>query len=165
MEDQSQFLYQILDLMLEGCQIIDFDWRYRYLNDAVVKHARLDRDKLIGKKMTEVYPDIETTPMFAILQECMQKRTSQRFTNKFQYQDGTSAWFDLNVLPINEGILILSWDITEQKMAMHVMVENARTLRAVIETTPIATIMTDYPGNVSIWNHAAELTFGWDSDD
>ena len=165
MDDQSHYLYQILDLMLEGCQIIDFDWYYRYLNNSVVQHARLDRNKLIGHQMMEVYPGIETTPMFDMLRKCMDERVSQKFTNNFQYEDGNSAWFELNAIPIEEGILILSWDITEQKMALDTMAENAETLQLVIDTTPIAIIMTDYPGNVSIWNRASESMFGWDSEE
>ncbi len=31
---------QTLDTMLEGCQIIDRDWRYVYINEAAARHGR-----------------------------------------------------------------------------------------------------------------------------
>jgi len=67
--------HDILDDMLEGCQIIGYDWRYLYVNAAVVKHSRKSREKLLGHTMMEVYPGIEKTAMFATLRECMEKRT------------------------------------------------------------------------------------------
>ena len=33
---------QVLDNLLEGCQVIGADWTYRYLNDVAVVHARRD---------------------------------------------------------------------------------------------------------------------------
>lgn len=38
---------QTLDLMVEGCQIIGYDWRYRYVNEAVAQQGRKSRDELL----------------------------------------------------------------------------------------------------------------------
>lgn len=48
-----------LDTMLEGCQIIGFDWRYLYVNDAVVAQSGYRRDELLGHTMMEKYPGID----------------------------------------------------------------------------------------------------------
>ena len=64
-----------LDRMLEGCQIIDFDWCYLYVNDAVARHGHRSREELLGHTMMEMYPGIEDTEMFAALRRCMEKRT------------------------------------------------------------------------------------------
>ena len=38
---ESEIRYHTaLNNMMEGCQIIDYDWRYIYVNDAVAKHGR-----------------------------------------------------------------------------------------------------------------------------
>ena len=160
-QDQIQLTHQILGQMLEGCQIIDRNWVYRYLNDTVLEHARLNREKLIGKKMTEVYPGIEKTELFAQLSECMQNHSPKKFNNKFDFGDGTFAWFELNVRPIEEGLLILSWDITEQLKSEEELRQTAETLRTVIDTSPIAKVITNPDGIVSLWNQAAEEIFGW----
>jgi PAS domain S-box-containing protein len=106
-----------LDSMLEGCQIIGFDWRYLYVNDAVALHGRQTKAELIGKTMMDVYPGIENTEMFAVLQRCMVERVPSHMENEFKYPDGSSGWFELSVQPVQEGIFILSVDITERKQA------------------------------------------------
>ena len=104
-----------LDFLLEGCQVIGFDWRYIYLNNAAARHGHSTRKELLGHTMMEVYPGIETTKMFARLQTCMDKRTSYQMDNEFTYPDGTKGWFDLRIEPVPQGIFILSLDITERK--------------------------------------------------
>jgi PAS domain-containing protein len=49
-------LQRTLDSMLEGCQIIDFDFRYIYLNDTAAKQARRKKEELLGRSMVEMYP-------------------------------------------------------------------------------------------------------------
>src|SRR5664279_2395286 len=107
--------HRVLDNLLEGCQIIGFDWRYLYLNDTAARHGQRAKDELRGYSMMERYPGIEKTEMFAVLQRCMQERTAERLENEFIYPDGAADWFDLSVQPVPEGIFILSLDITEHK--------------------------------------------------
>ncbi len=108
---------QTLDSMMEGCQIIGFDWRYLYVNDVVAGHGHKTKEELLGRTMMEVYPGIEKTEMFAVLHRCMEERISQHMENEFRYPDGAKGWFDLSIQPAPEGIFILSIDITERKRA------------------------------------------------
>ncbi|MBN2627565.1 MAG: PAS domain S-box protein [Spirochaetales bacterium] len=101
-----------LDSMLEGCQIIDRNWRYIYLNDMVISHSRRPREELLGKTMMEAYPGIENTDLFEKLRRCREESVPLRFLNRFAYDDGEVRWFELNVQPVPEGIFILSIDRT-----------------------------------------------------
>ena len=115
---QSAKLYSdTLDNMLEGCQIIDYVWRYVYLNAAAVEHSRLTRDALLGHTMQAAYPGIEASPMFASLRRCMTERTAQHMETEFAYPDGSLGYFDINVLPAQEGIAVFSVDIGERRKA------------------------------------------------
>jgi len=104
-----------LDNMMEGCQIIGFDWRYIYLNDAAAGHGRIPKKELLGRTMMEAYPGIENTEMFARLRKCMEKRIHHRMENLFTYPDSSQAWFEFSIEPVPEGIFILSLDITDRK--------------------------------------------------
>jgi len=106
-----------LDNMLEGAQIIGFDWRYIYLNDAVEKQSKLSRKELLGYTFMEKYPGIEDSEFFKILQQCMTERKAHAMENKFVYPDSSSNWFKLNIEPVPEGLFILSMDISESKKA------------------------------------------------
>ena len=110
-------LRSTLDCMLEGCQIIGFDWRYLYINDAADIHNRRPKTELLGKIYMEMWPGIEKTNVFGYETICMNERRPQYLLNEFEYPDGTKRWFKLSIQPIPEGIFILSEDITEHKFA------------------------------------------------
>jgi len=136
--------HRILDHLIEGCQIIGFDWRYLYVNDVTAQHGRLPKEALLGHTMMERYPGIEDTPVFAALRRCMEERIAQRMDNEFIYPDGKKAWFELSIQPVPEGIFILSLDITERKQAEEALrryAERLKTLhpidRAILTAQPV----------------------------
>lgn len=110
-------LLEILDNMMEGCQIIDYDWRYLYVNNAVAKHGHTTKEKLLGKTMMDAYPGIKKTEMFSVISRCIKERVPAQIENEFTYPNGEKSWFDLRIQPVPEGIFILSIDITERKKA------------------------------------------------
>jgi PAS domain S-box-containing protein len=148
-----------LDAMLEGCQIIGFDWKYLYVNTSAAQHGRRAKDELLGRTMMEVYPGIEGTAMFDTLRRCMMKRTPCRLENEFHYDDGSSAWFDLSFLPVPEGIFALSYDITERKQAEEALKEHHAFLRQVLDIIPHWIFVKDRQGRITLSNraHAAAL--------
>lgn len=105
----------VLDNLLEGAQIIGFDWRYLYVNDAAVKQGRQAKENLIGRTMMEAYPGIEDTAVYTTIKLCMEERTSHMMENECTYPDGVKGWFELSIQPVEEGVFILSNDITERK--------------------------------------------------
>jgi PAS domain S-box-containing protein len=110
--------YQVKDMMgslLEGCQIISPEWRYLYVNDAVCRQAKRTREQLLGRTMMEVFPGIETTPMFSLLRQCLEDQLPRNMENQFVYPDGSDGWFELRFNPIPEGVFVLSVEITKRR--------------------------------------------------
>src|SRR5689334_13546934 len=113
---ESKLHYQhVLDHILEGAQIIGFDWRYLYVNHGLTRHARLGREELLGHTMLEAYPGIENTHLFEVLRRCMEQRIPHLMENEFVFPDGERRWFELSIQPVQEGLFILSNDITTHK--------------------------------------------------
>ncbi|MGH2566456.1 MAG: PAS domain-containing sensor histidine kinase, partial [Ginsengibacter sp.] len=113
---EKQFRHT-LDNMLEGMQIIGFDWRYIYVNDAMARHGKYSKEELIGHTVMEKYPGIEQTEVYKVYKRCFEERISIHMENEFVFPDKTKAWFELSFQPVPEGIFILSVDISERKMA------------------------------------------------
>jgi len=107
--------YSVLDNLLEGCQILGYDWRYLYINAAGARHGHKSVDELVGRTMMESYPGIENTELFGHLKRCMKKRTPYLLENLFNFPDGSQGWFELSIEPIPEGVFVLSLDITQRK--------------------------------------------------
>ncbi len=108
-------LQRTFESMLEGCQIIDYDYRYAYVNESASKQGRLTKQQLIGHTMMELYPGIDRTEMFSHLKQVMTSRVPHHMENEFTFPDGSKGWFDLRIEPVPEGVLILSIDVTQHK--------------------------------------------------
>lgn len=107
--------YQLFDNLIEGVQIIDKNWRYLYVNQALLRQIKADSDALTGFSMMEKYPGIEETDMFKALETCMEEKIACSMENEFVFPDQTRMWFKLNIQPVPEGVLISSHDITRLK--------------------------------------------------
>lgn len=160
-EEQHQ---SIFDNMVEGCQMIGFDWRYLYVNDTAARHGQRTKDELLGYTMMERYPGIEKTPMFALLQRCMQERTVESLENEFFYPDGTSAWFELRVQPVQAGIFILSLDITARKQAEAAERESADWIRLALNVSNLGKWQHTIATGMIQFDERAQLHYGFATD-
>ncbi|MCE9615960.1 MAG: CHASE3 domain-containing protein [Lentisphaerae bacterium] len=107
--------HQTLDNMLEGCQIIDFDWRYRYINGTAARQGGRNPSDLLGRTMMEAYPGFDQSEVFKALRLCMEQRLPVHMDNEFTSPGGSPRWFELSIEPVPEGIFVLSMDITDRK--------------------------------------------------
>ncbi len=94
----------------------------------------------------------------------------QQFQFRLRHHDG--SWRVLEAIgkragddsPVG-GFVMNSRDITERTQAGIALQEANETLRAVIETSPLAIYSLDLQANVKSWNHAAENIFGFSADE
>ncbi len=140
--------YNVLDNLLEGCQIISPDWRYLYVNDAFVKQARQSKERLLGRTMMEVYPGIEKTAMFAVLKRCMEEHQPHMMENEFIFPDESKGWFELRFKRVSEGVFILSMDITERKQMEEALRDDAVRWKILVEQSRDGIVVLDENGKV-----------------
>ena len=117
MQSLDKIARDVLDSLQEGCQVVGFDWRYLYVNDALVRQGRLPREELLGRTMMDCYPGLEEQPFFAVLRRCMRERVGDRAEIEFMFADGSPGWFDLRMVPVPDGLCIISLDTTEERLA------------------------------------------------
>lgn len=107
--------YRVFDNLIEGVQVISPDFEYFYVNNAVISQSKKTSDELIGNKMSDVFPGIQETEMFRLLQKCIRSGEVCQMLNEFVFPDGSLGWFQLRMQPVDEGVLIMSFDITPLK--------------------------------------------------
>ena len=133
-----------LDQMMEGCQIIDFNWNYVYLNRTAEKQNRKPNSELLGKRYMDVWPGIENTLVFKRIEEVLlHKRIPVHFENEFMFPDGNKGWFDLSIQPVEEGVFILSIDITERKNKEQQLFESEFRFSKLYENGPFGMALVD----------------------
>ena len=160
-ESEARY-HHTLENMLEGCQIIGFDWRFLYLNESVLQHSRRSRKELLGRTFQEVYPGIAHTDLFTTLNHCMTERVALRLENEFVYDNGDTAWFDLSIQPVPEGLFILSIDITERKQAEATIAHLNRRMELILNSAGEGIYGTDVNGRITFVNPAMAHMLGWE---
>lgn len=116
-KSHTDLLHSVFDQSTEGFQVIDKDWRYVFVNEAVAKQGKSGVEDLIGHTMMEKYPGIEKTPLFTELTRVMDKKVGIKMENEFVFPNGEKGWFELFIHPWSDGIMIFSVDITGRKFA------------------------------------------------
>ncbi len=127
-----------LESILEGCQILDHAWRYVYVNEAAVRHNRRPQAEMLGRTLQEVWPGIEATQVFGLLEAAMKERVPCLEEVEFAFPDGSTGWFDVRVHPIPEGIFVLSVDTSERKRAELALRELNENLERKVEERTVA---------------------------
>jgi PAS domain S-box-containing protein len=161
---EDRFL-SALENLREGCQIVDRNWRYLYLNAAAAQHGQSSVSELMGRTMIEAYPGIDDTPMFAVLRRCMETRTSEKLENDFVLPDGSSACFELVIQPVPEGLFILSLDISERRRAETALWDTEARFDAFMDANPALTWIKDQNGRYRYVNRAMSEITGFDRRD
>jgi len=103
------------DKMLEGVEIIGFNWEYVYVNEAYERQVRTPRQQLIGHTIMEKFPGIEQTEIYQAIERCFEERIPIHLVDSFTFSDKVTRWFEISFQPVPEGVFVLSNDITEYK--------------------------------------------------
>lgn len=74
----------------------------------------------------------------------------------YAISDRAITWVDGRIVRLE-----IATDISMRKQAEEALRETNQTLQALIQASPLAIIALDSQGNVTLWNQAAELVFGW----
>lgn len=114
-EDAARQKYTFFDSFPEGCQVISPEFAYVYVNEAVAQQGKSSVEQLTGHTMMEKYPGIDETEVFAQIKACLETGEPHSMLNEFQFPDGSKGYFELRLRRVEEGVLILSEDVSERE--------------------------------------------------
>lgn len=103
------------EIVGEGCWIIGFDWTCHAVVGRVSQVECMAGDGLPGCAVLATCPGLEQTELFSSFHRAMTERVSLKLQHRSDDTGGMPAWFDIRIQPVQEGILVISMDVTAQK--------------------------------------------------
>ena len=135
---------------------VPIDYEFLEINESFEKMTGLDRIKSIGKRVTEVIPNIEKDRANWIGRYGKVALTGKGeiFEN---YSESLKKWFKISAYCPKKGFFATVFeDITELKQNEEEILNSKQQLTNIINMLPDATFVIDLNGVVTIWNREAE---------
>ncbi len=161
-EEREKLLITTLDNLLEGCQIINFDWKYIYLNKTAAIHNQRPNSELLGKTYMDMWPGITETNVYQKIKSCLEERKLYHLETEFLFSTNEKRWFDLSIQPVEEGVFILSIDITKRKQSEIVLQRKNQELQRTQKITHVGSWYLDIATNEVTWTEELYKMYGFD---
>jgi diguanylate cyclase (GGDEF)-like protein/PAS domain S-box-containing protein len=109
------------------------DLRYTYWNKASEELTGIKAEDALGKSIFEIFPDREDTrKAVATYREVLATQKPQTFVNEYTLND-RNYFFEINAYPIEDGLAVLTKDITERRRAEEALRESESHYRLLAE--------------------------------
>jgi PAS domain S-box-containing protein len=110
--NKEKELETVLNRIDDAVVSIDNEWRYTFLNDAALMTHPQGKEKILGKFLLEVHPELKGTIFWHKYQEAMRTKNVVEVES---YYPPMSRWFSVKVYPSIDGLTIFYRDVTETK--------------------------------------------------
>lgn len=133
----------ILEGVSDGCAFLGPAWTWRYVNRAAALSVGRASEELVGSGVSEVFPHLADLPALRALRRAMDEGIPGRIETWYAPQ---SRWYETNLYPTPEGVMILARDVTERRRAEESLRESERRLRALFDQAIAGIAQTDPEG-------------------
>ena len=158
----------IVETTAEWIWEIDLTGRHTFSNPGVTAILGYRLEEFIGQGASSLLHAEDRTEVETTLPRLIaEKRGWRGWVLRWRHKDGSYRYLESNASPIINaagelvGYLGADRDITERKRAEEAVQEARQTLEAVVQASPLPILALNRDGSVTMWNPAAERTFGW----
>lgn len=147
------------------------DGRYLAVNDGFTKIMGYSSSEVIGKSSfsDDLGIWVDSADRRRLLEELRRNGEVSDLEAQFRGRDGSTrtGLMSAKTVTINgeQCILSVTTDISDRKNAEKALYASNATLKALVDTLPVAIIVLDGSNLVQVWNPAAERIFGWSSNE
>ncbi len=157
-------LSNILDNMLTGCTAISRDFIILYANMAAATQAFSQPDDLVGNSVFELFSGSENRLVIAKFTEAIVHQCKLQFNEEFSFPNGVTKCFDFLVEPIDEGIFVMTVDITDRVNAENILQKNQLLLTESQRIAHLGSWELDLNTNVLNWSDEVYRIFEIDKN-
>ncbi len=146
----------LLESITEGILVQDREFRCLLVNDELARMAQMPKEKLLGSKMTDLFPGVERSVFYKTYKKVMETGQPAVASDVFVFEDGRRCWYEVHVYAAPEGVLAIVVDITKSKKAM----EKLRQYKFMVESAQDAIFFKDLESRYIIANNKTVEAFG-----
>ncbi|HUS05293.1 MAG TPA: PAS domain S-box protein [Bryobacteraceae bacterium] len=167
LQRSEEYFRSLIENALDIITVLDTDGNIRYGSPSLDRVLGYEPGHLNG---SSIYPLIHPEDQSAFRERLSSSSRNPGASHSFEFRlrHATGSWLVLEGIGKSfasdsavAGLVLNSRDITQRKGAEEALREANETLRAVIETSPLAIYSLDLEGRVKSWNAAAEAIFGF----
>jgi PAS domain S-box-containing protein len=162
LESARNRLSSILDSISESFLALDPEWRLTYVNRRVMELTGKSREQLIGQTIWELFPVLLETEFKTQFESVMRDRVPASFQVGCEL---SGRQFEAHAYPADEGISAFMIDVTERKRVNQEHQAAHEMIGALVHASPLPIVALAPGGNITVWNEAAEHTFGWKAEE
>jgi PAS domain S-box-containing protein len=143
-----------LNSMSDAFYVYDHEWRYTFVNSAGERFAQTPKERMIGQRVWDVFPEIVGTPVQETMLRAAREKTTSYTVARPAYAD---LWYSLWAYPTRNGAAVYMQDITELKH-LEEQLQQAQKLDAVARLA--GTVAHDFNNALTAIRAASSLALG-----
>jgi len=103
---------QLLERISDGFLALDTEWRFTYVNQHAQEIFDTPASELLGEKIWDVFPEAKETAFYEHYHRALADGEPRTLEEYFEPWD---RWYREHIYPSEDGLSVLSLDITEHK--------------------------------------------------
>ncbi len=149
----------------DGFFAINQEWTVTAWSKGAEKETRVSAAEALGKRLWELYPEMEKTGMAVPLRRTLLEHTPQY--HEFFYHDGRdrfAGWFSLTTYPLDNGVLALVKNLSSRKKVEQAWQDSQSRLKAIMENPLVLIAFKDQEHRYVAANETAQRLLGAGTD-
>jgi len=155
----TQQFFEVIENTRDGCYMLDREWRFTYVNRKATEMARTSLNKLLGKRFWDVFPEAMEHKEYQEFHRAMIESVPAHFE---KFSEPYNIWYETDVYPSTEGLLVFVRDVTERKLASAALQQSEQRLRLAVEGAQMGTWDVDLLTGKAIWSELHFTMLGYE---
>lgn len=162
LEQRLEWFSEIWDCINHGIAVYDVDeygkvFRFKYVNSAVERIEKVNKEDLIGRDVAEVFPGVKDLGILDVFYRVWKTGDSEHFPLALYQDERISGWRDNFVSKLPSGeILAVYMDETERKQAEDALIKSELFYQKIFDTIQDGITVLDADMNIIKLNQAME---------
>lgn len=158
--------HDLVDHIIDGVCRLNKKGYFTFANKVIINELRIPPEELYRSHYLDLLEPEDRESARKHFEKVLNDNKAETHELKYKKADGDLRIVEVNTSPFYErggiaGLQSILRDITAHKQTEEALREAKETLQTLFQASPTAIITLDFQEKVTLWNPAAEHTFGW----